>query len=125
MNELCYNDFSSNQRPFKFFWLSSTPAFHTSTNHNAWKCCIVIVRTYGEPEKLKWSRLYIKILIYLPICFCVFLENEEPHHHQMCVTVHSVCCCGFELKRGATVFAIIWAVLCLTIACLQLGLTGM
>jgi len=50
-------------------------------------------------------------------------ENEEPHHHLMCVTVHSVCCCGFELKRGATVFAIIWAVLCLTIACLQL-LTG-
>jgi hypothetical protein len=43
----------------------------------------------------------------------------------MCVTVHSVCCCGFELKRGATVFAIIWATICLIIACLQLGLTGM
>jgi len=42
----------------------------------------------------------------------------------MCVTVHSVCCCGFELKRGATVFAIIWATICLIIACLQLGLTG-
>jgi len=47
-------------------------------------------------------------------------ENEEPHHHLMCVEVHSVCCCGFELKRGATVFAIIWAVLCLTTAGLQL-----
>ena len=55
---------------------------------------------------------------------CFYLENEEPHHHLMCVEVHSVCCCGFELKRGATVFAIIWAVLCLTTAGLQL-LAGM
>ena len=81
-----------------------------------------------SPEKKTLSiekYLFWRVYHSFKKCFYFCLEHEEPHHHHMCVTVHSVCCCGFELKRGATVFAIIWAVLCLTIACLQLGLTGM